>query len=63
MNGKVLYEQVAKSFPESKVLYMSGYTENVICHHGVLDDGVAFLQKPFSIHDLYVKVREVFDRE
>jgi hypothetical protein len=40
---------------------MSGYTANVIAHQGVLDDGVAFMQKPFSMGDLTEKVREVLD--
>ena len=41
---------------------MSGYTANVIAHQGVLDDGVDFIQKPFSINDLAVKIREVLDK-
>jgi DNA-binding response OmpR family regulator len=40
---------------------MSGYTANVIAHHGVLDEGVEFIQKPFSLKDLTMKVREVLD--
>ena len=40
---------------------MSGYTANVIAHHGVLDAGVQFIQKPFSLSDLATKVREVLD--
>jgi FixJ family two-component response regulator len=40
---------------------MSGYTANVIAHHGELDDGVAFIQKPFSMEDMTEKVREVLD--
>jgi FixJ family two-component response regulator len=41
-----------------KILFMSGYTANVIVHHGVLEHGVHFLQKPFSMNDLALKVRE-----
>jgi two-component system cell cycle sensor histidine kinase/response regulator CckA len=41
------------------VLFMSGYTQDVIAHHGILDDGVYFIQKPFSIQALAAKVREV----
>ena len=42
---------------------MSGYTANVIAHHGVLDEGVHFIQKPFSIKDLAVSVRDALDSE
>jgi hypothetical protein len=40
---------------------MSGYTANVIAHHGILDKGVIFIQKPFSMRDLAVKIRETLD--
>lgn len=60
-NGKELYKQVKNYFPQIKVLYMSGYTDEVIVHHGVLEEGIAFIQKPFSIHDLLKKVRNVLD--
>ena len=63
MNGKVLYGHLKDRYPEVKVLYMSGYAENVITHHGVLDEGVNFIQKPFSVQDLCVKVREVLDSD
>ncbi|MEW5959135.1 MAG: PAS domain S-box protein [Chloroflexota bacterium] len=59
MNGRELYRRLALERSGLKVLYMSGYTDNVIAHHGVLDEGVAFLQKPFTLHDLLQKVREV----
>jgi PAS domain S-box-containing protein len=61
MTGKALYERVVEMEPGIKVLYMSGYAENVITHHGVLDEQVAFIQKPFSIHELLATVREVLD--
>ncbi len=57
MNGKDLYERLKTSRPDLKVLYMSGYTENVIVHHGVLDKGVQFISKPFTLLDLSGKVR------
>ncbi|MCB0168261.1 MAG: PAS domain S-box protein [Anaerolineae bacterium] len=59
MNGKALYNQVTALQPNCKVLYMSGYTNNVIVHHGILDEGINFLQKPFTIHNLVRKVRHV----
>jgi PAS domain S-box-containing protein len=61
MNGKTLFEAVAHRQPDIRVLYMSGYTENVISHHGVLDEGVDFLQKPFSVQELCLKVRNALD--
>jgi YesN/AraC family two-component response regulator len=48
-------------YPDIKRLFMSGYTANVIAHHGVLDQGVHFLQKPFSMKDLGKKLREVLE--
>ncbi|HRV92847.1 MAG TPA: ATP-binding protein, partial [Anaerolineae bacterium] len=59
MNGRALYRQLAMVRPGLKVLYMSGYTDDVIAFQGVLDPGVAFLQKPFAIRDLLQKVRGV----
>ncbi|MFH2116107.1 MAG: response regulator [Spirochaetota bacterium] len=61
MNGKELYNRLSKDRPGLKVLYISGYTDNVIAHHGVLDDGVAFLQKPLSIASLARKLHQVLD--
>ncbi len=61
MNGKELYHQVVKKYPAVKVVYMSGYNDNVIANRGVLDSGVAFLQKPFTIQPLAKKIREVLD--
>jgi CheY-like chemotaxis protein len=63
MNGRDLAEQIITLYPDIRLLFMSGYTANVIAHHGVLDDGVAFIQKPFSMVDMTFKVREVLDRE
>ncbi|WP_457575909.1 PAS domain S-box protein [Desulfomarina sp.] len=61
MNGKELFNRLRDDFPGLKVIYMSGYTDNVIAHHGILDKNTPFIQKPFTIRDLAAKVREVFD--
>jgi signal transduction histidine kinase/CheY-like chemotaxis protein len=62
MNGKELFERIAARFPQAKPLFMSGYTENVIAHRGVIDQGVRFIQKPFSIKALCSKVRQALDQ-
>ena len=61
MNGRELAQRITEIRPNVKVLYMSGYTENVIGHNGTLDAGVRLLQKPFNLRDLKSKVREVLD--
>lgn len=61
MNGKDLVKSVKAICPEIRSLFMSGYTADVIARHGVLDEGVNFIQKPFSLLDLSVKVREVLE--
>jgi YesN/AraC family two-component response regulator len=58
MNGRELAGNLLSRFPDLKRLFMSGYTANVIAHHGVLDEGVHFIQKPFSMKDLAGKLRE-----
>jgi two-component system, cell cycle sensor histidine kinase and response regulator CckA len=59
MDGKELYLKLGAIHPNCRVLYMSGYANNVIGHHGILDEGVHFLQKPFAIRTLARKVRDV----
>jgi two-component system, cell cycle sensor histidine kinase and response regulator CckA len=61
MSGDQLASQLCTICPEMKVLYISGYTDDTIVHHGVLDPGLAFLQKPFSPKVLTRKVSEVLD--
>jgi two-component system cell cycle sensor histidine kinase/response regulator CckA len=61
MNGRDLAKQVGSLYPEMVCLFMSGYSGDVIAHHGMLDEGVNFIQKPFSMQNLAVKVREVLD--
>jgi CheY-like chemotaxis protein len=61
MSGRDLAEQVTAMRPGTKVIYMSGYTDDALGNHGVLDSGMAFVQKPFTIDGLLRKVREVLD--
>jgi CheY-like chemotaxis protein len=62
MNGRDLADQLKALYPDIKTLFMSGYTANVIAHHGVLDRGVHFIQKPFSMRAVASKVREALDQ-
>jgi two-component system cell cycle sensor histidine kinase/response regulator CckA len=62
MGGKALTSRLKFIRPNIKVLYTSGYAENAIVHHGVLEPGINFLQKPFSPEKLVRKVREVLDK-
>lgn len=63
MNGGDLAKQMLPLYPGMKRLFMSGYTDDIIANQGVLDDGLYFIQKPFSIQDLTAKVREVLDQK
>ena len=62
MNGRDLASELLSRHPHINHLFMSGYTADVIAHKGVLDEGVAFIQKPFSREALAGKVREVLGR-
>ena len=61
INGNALYEKAAQVNPELRVLYMSGYTDDVIVQSGAVAQAAAFIQKPFSILDLVFKIREILD--
>jgi two-component system cell cycle sensor histidine kinase/response regulator CckA len=61
MGGKVMAEWLKTTYPDLKILFTSGYTEEAIAHHGVLDAGVEFLPKPYTPATLARKVREVLD--
>ena len=62
MNGRVMVEFMSEIRPGIKVLYMSGYTDNAIVHHGVLDSEANFIGKPFTLDTLLKRVREVLDQ-
>jgi two-component system cell cycle sensor histidine kinase/response regulator CckA len=61
MSGRQLVDRLVSLWPQTKALYMSGYTNDAIAHHGVLEPGIAYIQKPFTPDDLILKVRNVLD--
>ncbi|MBW8003377.1 MAG: response regulator [Planctomycetes bacterium] len=63
MGGKELADKLTEVYPRLSVLFISGYTDNAIAHHGVLDEGVSLLQKPFSSQSLSNAVREVLGQD
>ena len=63
MNGPRVSAAVRRFHPGVRTLYMSGYTENAIIHHGRLDDGVVVLQKPFKKSELAQRAREALERD
>ena len=61
MSGRDLWQRLSALRPDLKCLFMSGYTADIITHHGVLEAGVHFLQKPFQVQVLAAKLREALD--
>ena len=61
IDGRELANRLSALHPDIKVLFMSGYTTNVIAHRGVLEEGVQFIHKPFSLKDMGMKIREILD--
>ena len=59
ISGRALADRLRADHPDLRVLFVSGYTDDVVVHHGVVSDGIAFLQKPFNAADLGRKVRAV----
>jgi two-component system cell cycle sensor histidine kinase/response regulator CckA len=62
MNGRQLAKRLQSRWDNLRVLYMSGYSSDVIAYHGVLDEGIAILQKPFTLDSLTREVRAALDR-
>jgi signal transduction histidine kinase/CheY-like chemotaxis protein len=63
MNGRTLANQLTTLYPKLKCLFVSGYTADIIAHHGVLDQGVHFIEKPFTKSALAAKIREVLETD
>jgi CheY-like chemotaxis protein len=61
MGGRELAERLSTRRPETRILFVSGFTDDTVVRHGVLDEGVAFLQKPFTLESLSQTVRQVLD--
>ena len=61
MNGRDLAQEITALYPDIISLFMSGYTSGHIVHHGVLEEGIHFIHKPFTTEGLAKKVREVLD--
>lgn len=61
MNGKDLAEKIKEIIPAIKILFVSGYTENIIAHQGIIENNINFIQKPFQKQDFLLKVREILD--
>ena len=63
MSGRELSERIHAIQPSAKVLFMSGYTNDAVVNHGILDGATWFMQKPFTLESLVRRVREVLDSD
>jgi CheY-like chemotaxis protein len=63
MNGKILAERLRSHKPDLRCIYMSGYTSDIIANQGILDEGIYFIQKPFTFRELIKRVRDVIAGE
>lgn len=63
MNGRELIDRMIESYPKLKYIFMSGYTSNIIAPHGVLKEGIFFIQKPFTLSNLAITIRKVLDQK
>ena len=61
MNGKEIIDSISKKHPGIKCLFMSGYTDDIIASHGILEEGISFIQKPFSSQELALTIRRILD--
>ena len=61
VNGKKLADEALRRRPELRVLFMTGYTRNAVVHGGVLDPGIQFLSKPFTLEQVAAKIRAILD--
>jgi two-component system, cell cycle sensor histidine kinase and response regulator CckA len=62
MNGRQLADHLIQLHPEMKILYTSGYTDAAISHHGIIEEDLNFIAKPYSLHDLSIKIRKLLDQ-
>ncbi len=62
MNGKELAQKLRQVCPGTRALFISGYTGNAVQHHGMLEPGIDFIQKPFNSQEFLAKIREILDR-
>ena len=63
ISGRELAERIVQLRPEIKILYMSGYTDRAIVHHGILQTDAVLLQKPFTLATLAAKIREILEAQ